>query len=107
MTNRSNGTQAAVINTEHTLYNETTDNLILQLTVDLSNMVAGDIVELRVKEKVLSGGSTAQALMATFAHVQANPVAKSIPLPCAYDGTFTLKQTAGTGRNYPWRVDSI
>lgn len=108
MTVEASGTQTAVISTEHTLNSGSfTSAKVYVLEVDTSNMVGGDVLELRIKKKVLSGGTEKVIFMNTFAHAQAEPVKVSIPVRSEYSISFTLKQTAGTGRNYDWAVMSL
>ena len=103
------GTQTATINTEHTLNTttpETTDG-IYQLFVDTANMVAGDILELRIKEKVVSAGTIRQVLLATLAGAQSDPGWASPSLILLHGWDMTLKQTAGTGRSFPWSIRKV
>lgn len=102
----SSGTQSATVGTEHTLATPTTAKTRV-LTVDLSNLVAGDQVELRVKKKVLTGGSAVLAAYAAFAGPVNTVVADSVPVICPYGATLTLKQTAGTSRNFDWTVTTL
>jgi positive regulator of sigma E activity len=102
----SSGTQAATITTEHTLATTTTAKTRV-LVVDLTNLVAGDTVELRIKSKVLTGGSALLAYFVTYVGPVAAPVVHSIPVPGTYGATFTLKQTTGTGRNYDFEIRTI
>lgn len=106
MTVESTGTQTATISTEHTLATPTTAKTRV-LTVDLSNLVAGDQVELRIKKKVLTGGTALLAAYATFTGPVNTVVADSVPVICPYGATLTLKQTAGTGRNFDWTVTTL
>lgn len=102
-TSQSEGSQTAVISTEHTLdtINTAGDYVLM---VDTNAMVLGDILELRGKAKVRSTGTTRQAYYSVYAHVQGSPVKISIPLSCITEVVFTLKQTAGTGRAFPWEI---
>ncbi len=113
------GTQAASIGTEHTLHTNTGDKKFV-LTVNLRNMQNADVLELRVYEKVLTGDSQSYLTYsvtygptiqgdgaAVGSSAQGEVVKVSIPVPSAYSITFTLKQTAGTGRSFDWRVDSL
>jgi hypothetical protein len=81
------------------------------LCVDLVNMVLGDAVELRVKTKARSTGTLQTVYFATYANAQTQLNVYSVPVPI--DGTesaqisFTLKQTAGTNRAYPWNVMTL
>ena len=99
-----NGTQTATISTEHTLGSAVTAAGTFLLSVNTTNMANGDVLELRAKTKVLTGGSEAVYLLAAYAHVQGAPVKMSIPIPSVYSLTFTLKQTAGTGRAFEWNI---
>lgn len=103
------GTQTATINTEHTLNTttpETTDG-IYQLFVDTANMVAGDVLEIRIKEKVVSAGTIRQVLMSTLAGVQSDPAWASPSLILLHGWDMTIKQTAGTGRAFPWSIRKV
>lgn len=99
----NSGTQTATINTEHSLATSTS-NATFVFEVDAANMAAGDVTELRVKGITLSGGATnlmwKQTLQGpqTCDRVQSPPVASDISI------SVTLKQIAGTGRAYPWKL---
>lgn len=101
----SSGTQTATIDTEHTLAT-ITSNDTLQLIVDTANMAAGDVLILRVKTKVLSGGTTRLVQEAIYANAQSIPIKYSDPIMSDQEAVFTLEQTDGTGRSYPWKVMS-
>lgn len=103
------GSQTAVISTEHTLNGttpETTDG-IFQVFVDVANMVAGDILELRIKEKARTGDTQRQVLVATLAGAQSDPLWVSPSLILMNGWDVTLKQTAGTGRAFPWSIRKV
>jgi hypothetical protein len=107
----ANGTQAATIGTEHTLATINTVGTFV-LNVDTKNMVNGDVLELRVYKKILTGstitvGSAGQFVSSSFANVQADQGKASIPVISLYSYVATLKQTAGTGRNFDWNVEQI
>lgn len=100
------GSQTAVITTEHTLSTQSSAGVFV-LLVDLTNMAGGDVLELRVKAKARSAEASAKvAYFATYANAQGIPIAVSVPIAATY-AVFTLKQTAGTGRAYPWSVVSL
>jgi hypothetical protein len=67
-------------------------------------MVAGDVLELRIKTKAKSGGTSRLAYMATYANAQAEPIKYSIPVPVDTEIVATLMQTDGTGRDFPWNL---
>lgn len=104
LTSVQNGTQTATIGTEHTLGSAIAAAGTFILSVNTSNLADGDVLELRAKTKVLTGGSEALYLLATYTHAQSDPVKMSIPIPSLYSLTFTLKQTAGTGRSFEWNI---
>jgi hypothetical protein len=83
---------------------------VYQLNVDLNAMAAGDVLELRVKRITLTGGTLRKEYLYTFYGAQP---AEAV----SFDGDvlgneltdatalrFTLTQTFGTNRNYPWKV---
>ena len=92
---------------EQTLGSAKTDGRTYVLFLDLSNMAAGDVVELYVYVKVLTG-STARVLWKQYwANAQGQPVYMSPPIPAAYSVEFKLKQPTGTARNVDWAFFSI
>ena len=104
-TTDSSGTQAATVTTEHTLAEPTT-NATYVCEADLVNLVNGDTVELRVYSK-LDATNYRLAWKATYQHAQAVLAAISPPISSLTQLKFTLKQTAGTGRNFPWAIRRI
>ena len=102
----TNGTQASSIGTEHTLSNPT-GNKFYTAYVDLTNMASGDTVEIRVSLIVKTAGSYILYFMETYNGAQTNPLVYIAPLPSDIGYKLTLKQTAGTGRNYDFRVYEV
>lgn len=99
----SDGSQTATISTEHTLATITADGTY-QLQVDCNAMALGDITELRAKLKVRSTGTTRLLYVHRLAHVQSPPVVVTVPVASTNELVFTLTQTAGTGRAFPWEI---
>lgn len=99
----SSGTQTATISTEHSLAAPST-NKTRVLRVDLGAMVAGDTVELRIKTPVLAAGTVRDQYYQTYVGLIGTPIIESVPVSSNQGATFTLKQTTGTGRAYPWAV---
>lgn len=103
------GTQTATIGSEHTLLDVAVAGTFT-LHVDLTNMVAGDVVELRIYQMVLTAGTRRVAYYQQFVGAQSldNMIQISVPisneLTDAGSIRFTLKQTNGTGRAFPWKV---
>ena len=108
----ASGTQSATVTTEHSLTTVTVTG-VFTFHVDCVNMAAGDIVELRVYQIILTGGTKHVLLFTTFygAQLTDDTVKMSIPvaneLGDASSLEFTLKQTFGTSRNYAWKVLKI
>jgi hypothetical protein len=103
VTSVGTATQTAVITTEHTLDTETNPGVYV-LVVDTGNLALGDTVELRIKTKAAAGGTSRLAYMQTYAHAQADPIKYSPPVPVDTEIICTLKQTAGTGRDFLWNL---
>ena len=79
--------------------------------VDTNAMVAGDSVELRVYQMVLTAGTRRVAYFARFDGAQPADDMVKISVPISNELTdsgalrFTLKQSgAGTDKAYPWKV---
>ena len=110
VTIEDSNTQASVIGTEHTLSTLSTAKVFV-LVVDTVNMALGDILELRLYVMALAGGTARVAYYAAFTHNQDDePIKISIPVtsPGRTNGfKATLKQTAGTGRNFDWDLLSV
>jgi hypothetical protein len=104
---KTGGSQTATITTEHTLAT-VTDPGTYVLGVDMGALAAGDIVELRIKTKMRSGGTSRLAYgPVKFEGVQTVPNKYSMPIPSDIEAVFTLKQTVGTGRAFPWSVKQL
>lgn len=109
---QASGTQTAVIGTEHTLSDLTAPFVVFQVLVNRNAMLSGDVLELRIYTKVLSGDTIANC-SAIYQQYSGAPsgngdqVVISMPVVSDQEIKFTLKQTAGTGRAYPWKVVSF
>lgn len=109
VTAQGSGTQTAVIGTEHTLLDVAVAG-VYSLHVDKTNLAAGDIVELRIYQIVLTGGTRRVVYFTRYLGVQPADDMIAISVPIANELTdsgslrFTLKQIAGTGRNFDWKA---
>jgi hypothetical protein len=103
LTEVAGGSQAATVNTEHTLTTDTSGGNRV-LAVCLTNMDYGDTVEFRIYTKVRTGSTEYLAYIATYANVQAEVNAYSVPVPANISCRATLKQTGGTGRTFEWAL---
>lgn len=107
----ASGTQTATITTEHFLSSPNVAG-VFTLHVDLINMVAGDYLEIRVYQMVLTGGTQQVAYLDAFQGgdiaVREDKIVISVPISNELTDTnslrFSIKQTLGTGRNFPWKV---
>lgn len=104
----ASGTQLASINTEHTLATLTAARTYV-LWVSLVNMLSGDTLELRIKTKMASSSAYETVYKDSWTGAQSvDDIQKvSIPVPSDIATLFTLKQTAGTGRNFAWKIISL
>lgn len=75
-----------------------------QLWLDFATMAEGDVIEIRLKEKVRSGGTQRQAEPWTVNNSQASPAWVSDEFVLLHGWDFTLKQTAGTSRTIPYSI---
>lgn len=103
------GTQAATIDTEHFLA-DVDEAGTYTLHVDTDAMAAGDVIELRIYQMVLTGGTPRVAYREVYHDVQADDDLIKISVPISNELTdatalrFSLKQTEGTSRSFPWKV---
>lgn len=109
VTAQGSGSQTAVITTEHTLLDVAVAGTFT-FHVDTINMAAGDILELRIYQIVLTAGVRRVAYFQSYYDAQAADDLIKISVPISNELTdagalrFSLKQTAGTGRVFPWKV---
>ena len=105
----ASGTQTAVISTEHFLSSPNVAG-VFTLHVDTNAMQTGDTVELRVYQMVLTGGTQRVQQYSFFSDAQPTDDKIKVSNPIGNELTdtnslrFSLKQTAGTGRSFPWKV---
>lgn len=104
LTRFADNSQSATLDTEHVLSSPTSAGYY-QLMVDLNAMVVGDILRLKVKIPARNGGTKRIAFEAMYGLMApGSKIAISPAIPVVDDSDFTLEQTDGTGRSYPWAV---
>lgn len=110
VTAHATGTKTvSVIGTEESLTTATVAGTFT-LHVDTVNMAAGDILELRIKQMVLTGGTARVAYYAQWSGVQPTDDLIKISVPISNELTdsgaldFRLNQLKGTARAFPWKV---
>lgn len=104
----SNTTSPTV--TTETFLSSPNANGVYELTIDTVNMAAGDVLELRVYAIVLTGGTTRVCYLARYSDAQpVDDLIKKSPI-IGNDLTdtnslrFSITQTKGTSRAFPWKV---
>jgi hypothetical protein len=105
----ASGTQSATVGTEHFLSSPNVAG-VYTLHVDTVNMAADDVLELRVYQMVLTGGTQRVVFQASYVGAQPvdDVIKVSVPIGNELADTnalrFSLKQAAGTSRSFPWKV---
>ena len=79
---------------------------VFQLFVDVNDMVAADVLEIRAYEMVIGGGTTRQLMCWTLSNVQTDKVWVSPALVFMNGWKFTLKAVAG-GIVAPWSIRKL
>lgn len=102
----ASGSQTATISTEHTLANPVTSKWFSGW-IDLTNLAAAETVEIRVYVIIKTAGSYVQYFMQSVTGVQTNPALHIPSLPSDIGYKLTLKQTAGTGRVFDWKLYEV
>lgn len=102
------GSQTASIGTEHSLVTspETTDGVYC-LVLDLANMAKSDILEIRFYEKARGADTQRLLFLDTLANAQTELLWMSPSVILMNGWNMTIKQTAGTGRAFPWSIRKI
>ena len=104
----TSGSQTATISTEHTLATLATGGVFV-LAVDISALTGADVVELRVYGKARSSDTERLVHRGTYGPggPVALPLVMSVPIVSPHHFKATLKQTAGTGRSFPWAIYEV
>lgn len=107
--NQGSGTTAQTVGTELTLLDIAVPGTFTA-HIDLNLMASGDVVELRWYSIVLTGGTRRVTYMDRRENVQPGDDLIAISVPISNDLTdagalrFTINQTKGTTRAFPWKV---
>ena len=78
--------------------------------VDSGSVASGDVFELRTYQMILTGCTTFVAYMDSFQGVQPTDDRIKVSVPISNDLAeasavrFSIKQTIGTARPFPWKV---
>jgi|ERR1043166_8531798 hypothetical protein len=99
---QSGTTSALSIGSETDLATDTNNGTFV-VQVDVSNLANGDLLEIRVYTKTLSGDTLTQSWVGTYQHAQVNNIKISPPVASDISMKATLNQQAGTGRTFKWK----
>ena len=98
-------TEYSLVNDSTTLAADTTDG-VFQVFLDLSAMAAGDQYEIKIKEKVQSGGTQREIYAAIITGTMAATwVSPSLIFMHGWDVTIT--KLAGTDRTLGWSIRQV
>lgn len=90
--------------TEDILVSGATTNATYVFKADIANMANGDIVEIRVYTKVLTGDTLRVAWKSTFANIPTTKIVISPPVASDFSCKISMTQQAGTGRSVTWSL---
>lgn len=105
----ASGTQTCTIGTEHFLSSPNVAGTFT-LHLDTNAMQASDVLEVRIYQMILTGGTQRVAYYAVVQGAQLADDLIKISVPISNDLAesnalrFSIKQTFGTGRAIPWKV---
>jgi hypothetical protein len=105
----SSGTQTATVTTEHFL-DDINEAGLFTFHIDLVNMANGDILEIRIYQMILTSGASRVLFFHGYYGAQSADDSIKVSVPIGNDLTdatslrFSIKQTFGTGRNFPWKI---
>jgi hypothetical protein len=102
-----------VSTTEHSLTTDTagpdvdTTDAVMQVWLDLNALVKGDIFELKIYEKVTSGGTQRVVYSVRFANAQTEPIWVSPTLIVMHGWDVTLDKISGTDAAITWSIRTV
>jgi hypothetical protein len=105
---QTSGTQTCVIGTEHTFDVAVAGTFTFH--IDPVNLAAGDVLELRLYQIILTGGTRRVAYVQRYTGAQPTDDMIKISVPISNELTdagsirASMKQTFGTGRAIPYKV---
>lgn len=108
ITQEASGSQTATIGTEHTLATISTNKTFVAY-VDASALVAGEYLELKCKRNTRTADTTRiiHTRIVSWLEAAVTPIIK-MPVDSAGASAYvvTLKQLSGTGRAFPWAIET-
>lgn len=109
----ASGTKTAEIGVEHPLPAENEGPKAAgtyTLHIDTNKMAQGDVLEIRVYQMVLTGGTRRVAYREVYADDQPTDDEIKVSVPISNELTdtdalrFSIKQVRGVGREFPWKI---
>ena len=98
-------TEYSLVTPGTTLANDTTTG-VYQVFIDFSNMASGDEYDIKIKEKVISGGSQQLIYSGQLEGVQSSPfVTPTLILMQGWD--VTVSRVSGTDRSISWSIRKV
>lgn len=103
------GTTTPVVGTENFLSSPNVAG-VYTFHIDTVNMVAGDVLQVRIYQIIITGGTTRVAYISSYYGAQPVDDVIKISVPIGNDLTdtnslrFSITQTFGTARAFPWKV---
>lgn len=92
-----------IVGTEVVLASPTTSH-VRAVAVNIVNLIAAEIVEIRAFAPLSLGGIQQLIEMQTFNGVATKPNTQIIACLMPYGGSFTIKQTNGSVRTFEWFI---
>lgn len=100
----ASGSITGIVGSEVTIGSITTTNHIRALGLDVTNLAAGEIAEVRAYAPSVSAGGQVLIELVTFTGTAAKPHTQSNPFLMPFGGQFTVKQTNGSARTFNYYV---
>lgn len=99
----ASGDQVAVPSTEHTLVTITQQGTY-ELQVDMTDLTGTELLTLRAYSKILN--SSSEVLMDSHQLKATHPIQllRTVPRGTPFYLRYSIEQTNGTGRTFPWSV---
>lgn len=104
---------ATIGTTEYSLTNGSTtlasktDNMVISVWLDVTNMASGDEFEVALYEKAVSGGTQRKAVLANLVGAQADGLFITGPFHVGVGWDVTVKKISGTDRSFAYAIRSV
>lgn len=104
---------ATIGTTEYSLANGSTtltaktDNVVLSIWIDVSNLAAGDEYEIALYEKAVSGGTQRKITLASLVGAQADGLFVTGPFHVGAGWDVTMRKISGTDRSFAYSLRSV